>query len=333
MDTEHANCTHPKRFVRRFGERRRQCGKCKRTWRIRQKKRGRKALRATPLLAVRYLSKDIPNLRIFAKRACTGKDRAQALLRRSLEAYVRTAENWWTFLPSSGPLILVADAIWYRVRGQKQTIYVLLVRPVTDTLAVIVPPIIRDGHEDIDGWEAAYGTLPKSLKARICALVCDGGTGLVALGRRKRLLLQRCTFHLLCAVQNYLTTGPRSHHRAYATAVLSLVQKAVGVSEHEAKSALRELRHVHDVSHSHGVRRVLRGLQLHWREYRTCHRYPELHLPATSNTAESCIQGIRDLMYRCRGFRTTHSLALWLAAFARFKKTIRCNGKSTKLKH
>jgi hypothetical protein len=333
MNTQHANCTHPKRFVRRFGARRRQCGACKRTWRIRQKKRGRKTLRASPALAVRYFSKDVPNLRTFAKRAHSGKDHAQLLLRRSVTAYAKEAGCWHASLPASGMCILIADAIWYRIRRKKQTIYVLLIRPVDGTEAVIVPPIVREGHESPEGWEAAYQTLPESIKARICALVCDGGTGLVALAKQKRLLLQRCQFHLFCAVQNYLTTGPRSQNRAYATKILRLVQKVVSVGETEARKTVRVLATVRRLSRSRGVRRVLGGLQLHWREYRTYLNYPKLHLPATSNTAESCIQGIRDLMYRCRGFRTTSALTLWLTAFARFKKTVRCNGKSTKLNH
>ena len=333
MDTKHANGTHPRRFVRRFGARRRQCGKCKHTWRIRQKKRGRKLVRASPTLVTRYFSKDLPNLRTFARRAHVGKDHAQLLLRRSAVAYARGAADWYAALPVAGACILIADAIWYRVRGKKQTIYVLLVRPVDGIEAVIVPPVVCEGHESIDGWEAAYRTLPESLKRRICALVCDGGTGLVALARRKHLLLQRCQFHLLCAVQNYLTTGPRSQNRIHAMTVLTLVQRVVSTPENEAQKAMHALGEVYRVARSRGLRRVLGGLRLHWRGYRTYLAHPKLRLPATSNTAESCIQGIRDLMYRCRGFRTTSSLTLWLTAFARFKKTIRCNGKSTKLNH
>lgn len=336
MHPAHANCAHPKRFVRRFGGRRRQCSHCKDTWRIRRKKRGRKRVRATAALALRYLARDIPALRVLARRRHIGKDHAHLLLRRSLESYVAARTEWWRMLPASGALILIADAIWYRVRSPtqiKQTIYVLLVRPACGTDAIIAPPAIYHGHEDIAGWERAYQTLPASIRGRICALVCDGGTGIVALARRHKLLLQRCHFHLLSAVQNYLTTGPRSSQRAYALRILRLVQQAVRAPVPDARRALRTLKEVQRFSRSRGLRRVLNGLVRDWQEYRTYRSHPELHLPATNNTAESCIQGIRDLMYRCRGFSSLASLCMWLTAFALFKKTIRCNGASTKLNH
>lgn len=319
--------------MRRFGGRRRQCVQCKGTWRIRKKKRGRKRIRASATLAVRYLSRDIATLRSFAKRFRVGKDHAQLLLRRSMESYAVRTEEWTCTLPAAVPLILVADAIWYRIQGIKYTIYVLLLRPVEGREAVIAPPVVSAGHEDIAGWEQAYASLPELIRSRICALVCDGGTGLVALAHRKGLHLQRCHFHLFAAVQNYLTTGPRSLHRAYAVRILRSVQHAVRAPEHEARITLRALGAVRRCSRSRGVRRVLGGLALHWQEYRTYLAHPELHLPATSNAAESYIQGIRDLMYRCRGFRTVPALKRWLTAFVCFKKTIQCNETSTELTH
>ena len=140
-------------------------------------------------------------------------------------------------------------------------------------------------------------------------------------------------FISITAVQNYLTTGQRSPHRAYALGVLRTVQGLLATNQPlkvgRFRAALRDIRRQ---SKSRGLRRVLSGFLKTHSDYHAYLRYPELNLPTTSNAAESCIQCIRDLMYRCRGFRSYTSLVLWLTAFALHKKIIRCNGKkSTKL--
>ncbi len=332
MNKKHANCTHPKRSIRHFGARRRQCGVCRRTWRIRQKKRGRKPKRASPDLAVTYLDGFTGTVRTMASRKKIGRSSAQRMLARSLEKYVELHGHEWGTRVPRGDLILVADAIWYRIGGMKYTIYVLLLRPRRGTEAIILPPRVLPGHEDIAGWLEALSPVPKPMKARIGAMVCDGGTGLVNLAYRNNWLLQRCQFHLLSAVQNYITTGPRSRQLPFARKVMHLVLRAVTESNGtKVRMALHELERICARSRSTGVRRVLRGLSLHLDEYRTYLSHPTWHLPATSNTAESCIQCIRDLMYHCRGFRTKQKLELWLKAFATHQKTIRCLPKSTKL--
>lgn len=330
MNTQHANCMHPKRFVRRFGMRRRQCGECKCTWRIRQKKRGRKAKRVSSAFVSAYLSGFVSTVRNIALQRKTSRSNVQRALTRSLEKYVLLHGNdWRTLVPIEGGIVLIADAIWYRVKGMKYTIYVLLLRPQFGTIAVILPPIILPGHEDIAGWLKAISIVPECMEARIGAIVCDGGTGLVNLAYRHQWLLQRCQFHLLSAVQNYITTGPRSKHLVFAKRVMSLVQQAISEpSQTTVRQAINELERIHKVSRSKGVRRVLGGLALHLNEYRTYLNHPEWNLPDTSNTAESCIQCIRDLMYKCRGFRTKEKLELWLKAFAAHQKTICCRGKN-----
>lgn len=325
-------CCHAS--VQRFGIRRRRCAQCHITWRIRTKKRGRKPYRVDHTLALAYLHKEVPSVRLLAQQYDCGKDRIHALLRRSLVAYVaREEEQWSQALVDTPRLIAVADAIWYHVGKEFYTIYVILLRPVASTDAVICPPVVLSGREDLVGWEQAFASLPPVFKKRIIALVCDGATSLVALARSRHWILQRCHFHLIAAVQNYLTTGRRSTHRAYAFHVLRVVQALLATHDpREVKKIRRAIRDIRHQSKSRGLRRVLSGFLKTYSDYHAYLRYPALNLPTTSNAAESCIQCIRDLMYRCRGFRSYSSLTLWLTAFALFKKTIRCNGKkSTKL--
>ena len=330
MNTLHAKSTCCKAAVRRYGERRRQCGNCGNTWRIRRKKRGRKAKRASTRLVLAYLDHRASNVRELAKRRKEGKSSSQRALARSLAYLVRAnPEPGRSLVSSRGRLILVADAIWYYVRGKKYTIYVLLIRPRLENEAVIWQPYLAPGHEDMAGWLAALATLPPGIQGRIGALVCDGGTGITNLAYRQGWLLQRCHFHLLAALQNYLTTGVRSRQRPFALEVMRLAQSIIN-DPHEAaaRGALRTLNTIYQQTRSRGLRRTIRGLNLHWREYRTYITYPRWRLPATSNAAESCIQCIRDLLYRCRGFRSLGQLTRWLAAFTIHKKIIRCRWKN-----
>jgi len=330
MNTLHAKSTCGHAAVRRYGARRRQCGNCGSTWRIRGKKRGRKAKRASARLVCAYLAHRAATIRELAKRRKEGKSSSQRALARSLAYFVRTnPEPGRDLIPRRGRLILVADAIWYYVCGKKYTIYVLLLRPRLGSEAVIWRPHLAPGHEDSKGWFAALAALPPGIQRRIGALVCDGGTGITNLAYRRGWLLQRCHFHLLAALQNYLTTGARSRQRPFALEVMRLAQSIIN-DPHEAtaRGALQAFNIIYSHTKSRGLRRVIRGLRLHWQEYRTYATHPRWHLPATSNAAESCIQCIRDLLYRCRGFRSLKQLTQWLTAFTIHKKTIRCRGKN-----
>lgn len=316
--------------VRRFGKRRRQCIQCKKTWRIRQKKRGRKKKRTAPDLVAAYLSRKVATVRNLAERRNEGKSSSQRALTRSLMNFIRLHEiSWQKLVPRCGKLILIADAIWYYINGKKHTIYVLLLRPRNGNKAIVWLPHIVAGHEDIPGWRSAVSTMSSAIYERIGAIVCDGGTGVVNLAYKNNWLLQRCHFHLLAAVQNYLTTGPRSQQREFAFKVMRLVQTVINArDENVVRSALRTLDTIRRKTRSRGLRRTLGGLLLHWREYRTYLKHPAWHLPATSNSAESCIQCIRDLLYRCRGFRGQEQLMRWLTAFTINKKTICCRPKN-----
>lgn len=336
MQKIHAKSPCCRAKLRRFGRRRRQCSQCFSTWRIRKKRRGRKQIRISYDFILAYLQKRVSSLRDLALRRCCGKDHLQVLLRRSLTKYVKDlSPKWSTAIEGMEPLIAIADAIWYRLQGEKHTIYVILLRPVSSNKAVICPPIILCGHEDRAGWNEAFACLPASLKNRVVALVCDGGSGLIWFAHDHHWIIQRCHFHLIAAVQNYLTTGPRSMNLDYAQSVLKLVQSLLRTADpSKVRALLHKLERIRKQSHSRGLRRVLGGLITNHVDFHAYLNYLKYNLPTTSNAAESCIQCFRDLMYRARGFRSQSALILWLTALALFKKTIHCNGKkSTKLNH
>lgn len=310
-----------------YGGRRRQCAGCGSTWRIRLKKRGRKRIAVSEDLVVRFFQKRLPPLRRIPGKK---KDAMRLRLERSRERYfAANKDNWMQGAVSRGNLIAIADAIWYRIKREKHTIYTILLRPINSTEAVATPPVVIPGHECLEGWQEAFSLIPISYENRVLALVSDGATSLIALARRKSWIIQRCQFHLLAGVHNYLTTGPRSARRAYALEVVEIVKKLIcSQNPEEVRTLLSQIQTIRNCSRSRGLRRVLGGLLRDVDEYRAFLKYPELNLPATSNAAESFIQCIRDLMYRCRGFRSLSALEHWLTGFSIFKKTVRCRGKN-----
>lgn len=317
--------------MQRFGKRRRRCVQCHATWRIRQKKRGRKRKRANENLALRFLEKRLPSLRTLAQNRGMKKDAMQRLLARSLERYIsKHALAWKELIQTSGSLVAVIDGIWHYVQKEKYTIYIILLRPVEDNEAIIVPFFFYPGHESVAGWRHALAALPRELENRIVAVVSDGATSIMSLIKKeKHWIIQRCHFHLIAAIQHYISTGPRSRNREHAERIMRTVQAILGTDQPEALLILlADLKILYHQSRSRGLRRVLRGFMADVDEYHAYLKYPELHLPATSNAAESLIQCARDVMYRCRGFRSLQTLKQRLRGLAIHKKKIVCNGKN-----
>lgn len=283
-------------------------------------------MRVQTRMAEAFLGKRISPLRVLSEQRRVSKDHLQRKLRTSLKRYCsQEGEKWKTLLKNNDQLIAVADAIWYTLNGKKHTIYLILLRPIADEAAVITPPLLLEGHEDKKGWMEAFNRLPETFRARIIAVVCDGGSGIVHAAQTHRWRIQRCHFHLLAAVQNYLTSGPRSPRRAYALFVLRHAQTFLAGRTLSAERTT--LRAIIQSSRSRGLRRVLNGLLEHEFDFHAYLRYPELKLPTTSNAAESAIRCIRDLMSRCRGFRSRAALMLWLIAWTAHQKIIRCRPK------
>ena len=314
----------------RYGGKRRQCVSCKRTWTIRPKRKGRKRFRAPRNLIERYFSRSLSTIRIFAKRNRWNRDHAQQMVRRSLLRYVSQNRNKWSAsLSSRGRLIAIADAIWHKICGEKITIYLILLRPVESAEAAIALPIIAPGYEDKEGWAYAWKHIPPAYKRRIYGLVCDGHQWLTAFGYRQGWVVQRCQFHLLANLQMYLGIRDRKRNSKVLTLVHALLATA---SPNRSRRLFAELAKIRVASKSRGMRRVLSGLETNYRDFQNYLRHPELNLPATTNAAESCVSGIRDVMRRCRGFRSEESARLWITGYILWKKTICCNGKNQQKK-
>jgi hypothetical protein len=325
MNSQHPKSTCCRAHIIRYGGKRRQCTTCRRTWSIRIARRGRKRLRVSQGLIDSYFARDVANIRALARQHHWGRDRAQRMLSRSLDLFLHThRHDWQTLLPPHGDLILIADALWHRVNGQRVTVYVLFLRPVHEERAVICPPVFVLSHENRSGWEEAFATLPLSILSRIQAMVCDGHMALIAIGRRQKWEIQRCHFHLIANLQMYL--GSRRHPKAIA--LLSLVRTLITTPlPSRMRITLTQIRHTRLQTPSRGIRRILSGLESHHHDYRTYLRLPHLSLPTTTNGAESCMSGLRSILHQCRGFRGVEAMHRWLTGYIVWKQTIRCSGK------
>lgn len=311
--------------IYRFGNRRRQCKVCKKTWRIRQKKKGRKKKRESSDLLIKYLNHQIPSLHALANMRGVTERSLQARLERSQEFFLKNTP--WPTLPKKGDLVLVADAMIKYIDGNWYTFYFMLVKKATSNCAVIAPPYIRKGTETNPGWRMAIDTLPEPTKSCIRAVVCDGHKGLIDYAKWSGWLIQRCHFHLIARIQSRRSKWKQSRHREEGQMIYDLVNYVLTTTKEEnIKKYIQQIEEVGWSTKSPDLSRTLLGFVNHYEDFRTCFYHPKLNLPRTNNTAESLIGCVRNLNHRARGFSTLSSLKKWICAFIKNKKKIKCNG-------
>ncbi len=245
---------------------------------------------------------------------------------RSRDLFCRT--TLWPLPPKAPNLIVIADAVIKQVERKQYTAYCMLVRSPTETEATILPPIILAGGETQLSWRIAFNTLPPSLLSCIKALVCDGHRGSVNYAKQHNWLIQRCHFHLLAAIQGRRSRFAYSRHRREAKHIFDLVYRVLEEREEiPIRAFLLKIEACALSTTSRELRKVLLGFVNNYEDYRTYLYHPELELPTTTNTAESCIGSLEELCHRLRGFPTLYSFEKWFEALAKFKKRIKCNGQ------
>lgn len=241
-----------------------------------------------------------------------------------MDILIRGAE--WHPVPQAVRFIAIADALMVRLGEQEYTIYLILLKPVGSDRAIICPPLIARGHEDRT-WSAAFAQLDPTVLERICALVCDGHGGLRGVAIEHHWLLQRCHFHLIHSINNYVSKSRLARLKILSWLIHASVQ--VILTTKDRMRLERSTIHLQEVIALIGSRkliRIIRGFIRYQREYRTYLRHPHLNLPTTSNACESLVQCIRDVLYRIRGVSTERSLLRWVVAILKQKQTIVANG-------
>lgn len=238
----------------------------------------------------------------------------------------------WPRVPQSGSLIVIADAFLQYTEHAWHTWYCILVRPVHGEDATILKPFCRKGTEVAEGWHEAFAAVPGELLSRIKALVSDGHNGLILEAGYRGWLMQRCHFHLIARLQQHRSRWMRGLHEREGKRIYALIMQALETrSPRILARSLAHLAVVGRTTTSREVRRILSGFLTNHADYRTYLRYPELHLPTTSNTAEAFVGIIRDLCRRARGFRTVRTMNQWIDALVKARKTIKCRGSTNRI--
>src|SRR3989338_6589562 len=160
--------------IYKFGNKRRQCSGCKKTWTRWPKKRGRNPLRPHHKLLHRVVAEKQSLLTPRFNRQHLTEGALSARLRRTMERFLQRGK------PNTAPpgqLILIIDALWFLFGGKRWTLYLMATRAVHQERAVILEPVLAHGRENFDDWNNAVSGIPERVRNRTVAMVSDGFRG------------------------------------------------------------------------------------------------------------------------------------------------------------
>lgn len=311
----------------RFGRRRRQCARCRKTWSIRRKKRGRPSKPApsaalTDVFVKGYLLRQLairrPGLELAAFRK-RFRQRLHRFCERPSEIRIPT-----------GPLILLMDGLWFRFSGKPWVLYLIALKACRGSTAVFLDPILLEGKEGSSKWEQAVETVPIAARQRIRGLVVDNLRGMEKLARLHGWALQLCQFHLLLKLQvqrnrpHRALRGGRTRQEIYQL-IRQALDLPLGPRLYATIDRLKDL--AQTKCGTKRIRAMVREFLRCAGFYRTCRTRPELGLPATTNSVESMGGLIRQLL-RNRSGSSPKSVVLWATAMIRLRPHIVCKQKN-----
>jgi hypothetical protein len=326
MSSWHAKSSCCRAKIYQFGSRRRQCSHCKRTWRIRRKRRGRKPSRSRPGVLQEIFLKG-RTLKSLAPRYSLTPQGLSRRFRRTLYRFVSRPRL--LRLPT-GPLVLVFDGLYFRFRGQHWVLYLMAVKPCRRNRALFLDPVLLPGRENVQCWSQVFTTIPTAIYKRICASVSDDIRGIIGLATRCGWIVQLCHFHLISQLQG--SRGGRKRKlvgRPVRETLYRLTRQALEVPDGpRLESVLKRLKElVQKPMGSRVMRMVVREFLRRADQFRAYRKYPELNLPTTTGSVEAMGRKVRDLMRQTRSIRSPQALQLWATALIRMRSTVTCNGK------
>ena len=327
MKTKHAKSSCCYAQVYRFGHRRRQCSACKRTWSIRPKKRGRPRIRIqSNILKQIFLEKYTLN-HLSKRRSGVNLANFRHRFRQTLDRFV--AQSSPQEIPS-GPLVLLADGLWFRFRKRRWILYLMALKSCKDRTAVFLDPILCLGNEGKSAWEQVFSTIDPNTRSRIQALVVDNLNGMKKIAEYQGWILQLCHFHLIQKFQiQYRRQRRKLKGGPVREEIYRLIRQVLETTEEPILNASLE-RLTELTQTSCGTRRIQAAIQDFLKSinyYRSYIAYPQLNLPNTTNTVESMASIIRDLLRRNRCASSPKSLQRWATALIRLRKELNCNSK------
>ena len=143
MNTLHEKSTCCRAKIYKFGNKRRQCSLCKKTWRVWPKKRGAKPSRPRQSLLKKVLVEKQSLFSAKLNRVPLTEAARSVRLRRSMEYFLEsTSQN----RAPSGELILLIDALWFHFKKERWAMYIRAVRPVNGDRATFLDPKAKLYH-------------------------------------------------------------------------------------------------------------------------------------------------------------------------------------------
>lgn len=322
MTTLHAKSPCCRGSINRFGKRRRQCNVCKRTWRIRQKHRGRKRQR----IAIALLN------RILLKRHTIDHEKRNVRLSRSgialryAKAMRSLVDRHHSLRLRNVPHALLGDGLYFKFRRKEWVMYLMAIKSSRSKRAYFLDPVLLEGRECYERWIQAIATIPPAVEKRICAFVSDGFRGSQMLSEQNHWLHQRCHFHLLA---NLVRGKGKRRYRIRSSRLRDKLLEATRIilasqSTHALTQARKTIRKLigRPTCPPYIRKQALEFLERE-QDFRTYLQHPKLNLPTTTNAVESTGRMIRKVTTTAR---TPKSLLLRATAFLRLKKFVVCNG-------
>ena len=231
----------------------------------------------------------------------------------------------------SGPLVLLADGLWFEFDGRPWVLYLTALKPCRGNDATFLDPLLLPGREGASRWQQALAAIPAHATRRIQAMVVDNLPGMQRLAHQRQWVLQLCHFHLLLKLQaqrrgvRYTLRGGPVREEIH-----QLIRSALELPDGDRLS--RTLERLGRLSHRDcgtqriqtTVREFLKDLQF----YRSCITHQHLELPRTTNSVESMCRLLRELFRSSRAGSNPASVLLWATARIRLRPRVKCNGHS-----
>jgi hypothetical protein len=302
-----------------FGGRRRQCTGCKKTWRIRLAKRGRKVKR----LQTNYL-KQVFDKGLLVKQIDTNsRISIDAVYKRfSINLSKLTIKKRIVRIRGS-KLILLIDAQWHYFDRKLWTLYFVAIKSSDEQNVILLDPVLRSGKENSSEWNQVFDNLPQGIKKRVVAVVSDGVRGIELLVSAHGWIHQRCHFHLLKRLQSMRgkrlsTTGRLTREEIYRLAKVALSEP----SKTKLNIVCQELLFLaKDVYCPIRMKMVVREFIRRLAEFRSYLDYPDLNIPTTTNVMESVNSYTQK---RSKTVKTPKAWHEWAIASVRFKSKFIC---------
>jgi hypothetical protein len=321
MYTQHEKSTGCRAKIYKFGNKRRQCSECKKTWTVWPKKRGVKLSRPRRNLLKKVLVEKQSLFSAKLNRMVLSEAARSLRLRQSMEHFVNnTAPN----RPPAGELILLIDALWFRFKKERWAMYLRADRSVNGDRATFLDPVLLKGRENHEDWSQIVDSIPPRVKNRVVAMVSDGFRGSSRIAKSHNWIFQRCHFHLFSQLQVNRGRWKKLPNLKLREQICGTMRKILATKTH-LPEYLNEL--IQLLNRPNCPRRLHAiGIELirHHQEFRSYLNFPHFNLLNTTNSVESMNKIIRT---GCRHLRTPESLILRSNCLIRLRKTIACKPK------